>query len=296
MDRVLITGASGLIGSALTASLERSGAEIVQLTRRPAKNAAQISWNPRVPLPPETVSGFDVVIHLAGETVVGRWTAEKKREIHESRVLGTQHLATALAQASARPHIFLCASAVGLYGNRGDGVLTEDSAPGTGFAAELGRDWETASRIAADAGIRTVNLRIGVVLTARGGALGKMLTPFKLGVGGRIGSGRQWWSWIHIDDIVGAIHHVLRNESLSGPVNLVAPNPVTNAEFTKTLARVLHRPALAPLPAFVARIALGEMATELMCSSQRVLPQKLQESGYRFRFNDLRTAFEDLLG
>lgn len=296
MGRVLTTGASGLIGTALLPSLEQSGLEVVQLTRRPAKSAAQISWNPRAPLPPETVSGFDVVIHLAGETVVGRWTAEKKREIRDSRVTGTQHLATALAQTGAKPRAFLCASAVGFYGNRGDEVLTEPSAAGNGFAADLGRDWEAASRIAADAGIRTVNLRIGVVLTPRGGALGKMLTPFRLGLGGRIGSGRQWWSWIHIDDIVGAIHHVLRTESLSGPVNLVAPTPVKNGEFTRTLAGVLHRPALAPLPAFMARIALGEMATELMCSSQRVIPQKLQASGYSFRFNDLRTALDHLLG
>ena len=296
MQRVLMTGASGLIGSALQPSLEQSGAQVVQLTRRPAKSPAQISWNPRAPLAPETVAGFDAVIHLAGETVVGRWTAEKKREIRESRVSGTQHLATALAECKSKPRAFLCASAVGFYGNRGDEVLTEDSPDGTGFAAELGRDWEAASRIAANAGIRTVNLRIGVVLTSRGGALGKMLTPFKLGLGGRIGSGRQWWSWIHIDDIVGAVHHLLRTESVSGPVNLVAPNPVTNREFTRELAGVLHRPALAPLPEFMARIALGEMATELMCSSQRVMPRKLQESGYSFRFNDLRKAFEELLG
>lgn len=294
MQRVLMTGASGLIGSALLPSFEQ-GTEVVQLTRRPAKSAAQISWNARTPLPPEAVSGFDVVIHLAGETVVGRWTAEKKREIRESRVLATQHLATALAESSSKPRVFVCASAVGFYGNRGDELLTEESSPGTGFAADLGRDWEAASRTAADAGIRTANLRIGVVLATRGGALGKMLTPFKFGLGGRIGSGRQWWSWIHIDDIVGAIHHVLRTESLSGPVNLVAPNPVTNSDFTQKLAGVLHRPALAPLPAFMARIALGEMATELMCSSQRVMPRKLQERGYSFRFNDLRKALENLL-
>ena len=296
MQRVLMTGASGLIGSALMPSLEQSGAEVVQLTRRPARSAAQISWNARTPLPPDTVAGFDVVIHLAGETVVGRWTAEKKHEIRESRVSATQHLATALTKSSSKPRVFVCASAVGFYGNRGDELLTEDSPPGSGFAADLGRDWEAASRIAADAGIRTANLRIGVVLAPRGGALGKMLTPFKLGLGGRIGSGRQWWSWIHIDDIVGAIHHVLRTESLSGPVNLVAPNPVTNSDFTQTLAGVLHRPALVPLPASMARIALGEMATELLCSSQRVAPRKLQESEYSFRFNDLRKALQDVLG
>ncbi len=296
MQRVLLTGASGLIGSALLPSLEQSGAEVIQLTRRSGNSGAQISWNPRVLLSPKAVSGFDAVIHLAGETVVGRWTPEKKRAIRESRLLGTGNLANAVAGCSSKPRVFLSASAVGFYGNRGDQVLTEESPTGTGFAAELGDEWEAISRIAANAGIRTVNLRIGVVLSSHGGALGKMLRPFKLGLGGRIGSGRQWWSWIHIDDIVGAIHHVLGTESVSGPVNFVAPNPVTNREFTRELARVLHRPALAPLPAFMARIVLGEMATELMCSSQRVVPRKLQESGYSFRFDDLRKALEDLLG
>jgi uncharacterized protein (TIGR01777 family) len=296
MPRVLMTGAGGLIGTALLPSLESSGAEVIRLTRRPSTSTAQISWDPRSPLAPQTISGFEAVIHLAGETVVGRWTAEKKCEIRESRVSGTQHLATALAQTKVKPRVFVCASAVGFYGNRGDEVLTEESASGRGFAADLGRDWEAASRMAADAGIRTLNLRIGVVLTAKGGALGKMLTPFKLGLGGRIGSGRQWWSWIHIYDIVGAIHHLLRTESVSGPVNLVAPHPATNLEFTRALARALGRPALFPIPAMMARLVIGEMATELMCSSQRVVPRKLHDSGYKFRFEDLGKAFEDLLG
>lgn len=296
MVRVLMTGTSGLIGSALVPSLEQSGTDVIRLTRGGAAGPAQISWQPLSPIAPETVSGFEAVIHLAGETVVGRWTPEKKREIRESRVSGTGHLATALAQSEVKPRVFLCASAVGFYGDRGDEVLTEESASGRGFAAELGRDWEAASRIAADAGIRTVNMRIGVVLSSHGGALGKMLTPFKLGLGGRIGSGRQWWSWIHVDDVVGAVHHLLRTESLSGPVNLVAPNPVTNREFTRALAEVLGRPALFPLPEFAARIVIGEMASELMCSSQRVAPRKLQESGYSFRFDDLGKALEDLVG
>ena len=296
MPRVLVTGVSGPIGAALLPSLEQSGDEIVRLVRGPAKNANQISWDPLAPLAPESVSGFDTVIHLAGESVVGRWTAEKKKRIRESRVLGTQHLATALSKSKPKPGVFICASAVGFYGDRGDELLTEDSSAGAGFAAELGSDWEKASEIATGAGIRTVNLRIGLVLSPQGGALGKMLRPFKLGLGGRMGSGRQWWSWVHVDDIVGAIHHVIRTESLSRPVNMVAPAPVTNAEFTRVLARVLHRPALVPVPAFAAELAFGEMATELMLTSQRVLPRELQQSGYVFRFENLSNALEDLVG
>jgi len=296
MPRVLVTGVSGPIGAALLPSLEQTGAEVVRLVRGPAKNASQISWDPLAPPAPESVSGFDIVIHLAGESVVGRWTAEKKKRIRESRVLGTQHLAKALSETKVKPRLFVCASAIGIYGDHGDETLTEDSPRGGGFLADVGHDWEAAGWVAADAGIRTVNLRIGLVLSSQGGALKKMLTPFKLGLGGRMGSGRQWWSWIHVDDIVGAIHHVIQSESLSGPVNLVAPDPVTNAEFTRVLARVLHRPALLPVPAFAAGLAFGEMASELMLSSQRVSPRKLEQSGYVFRFENLGNALEDLVG
>lgn len=296
MPRVLVTGVSGPIGTALLPSLEQSGGEVVRLVRGASSAASQISWDPMSPLAAESVSGFDWVIHLAGESVVGRWTPEKKKKIRESRVRGTQTLATALAQTKAKPRVFVCASAIGIYGNRGDESLTEEGALGQGFLAEVGREWEAASRIAAEAGIRTVNIRIGLVLSSEGGALQKMLTPFKLGLGGRIGSGRQWWSWIHVDDVVGAIHHVLQNESVSGPVNLAAPNPVTNREFTRVLARVLGRPAIFPVPSFAAKIAFGEAADELLLSSARVLPRKLQSSGYQFRFDDLYKALEDLVG
>jgi uncharacterized protein (TIGR01777 family) len=307
VDRFLVTGVSGPIGAALLPSLESRASRIVRLVRGPAKNADQISWDPSASLPPDAVSGFDAVIHLAGESVVGRWTNAKKKAIRDSRVQGTRNLASALAQSQGqtqgkdRPRVFICASAVGFYGNRGDEVLTEESAAGGGFLAELGRDWEAASRIAAESGIRTVNLRIGVVLSPKGGALAKMLTPFQLGLGGRVGPGTQWWSWIHVDDIVGAIHHILDlhindTESLSGPVNLVAPNPVQNIEFTRLLAAALGRPALLPVPAFAARLAFGEMAQELLLSSQRVTPSKLEASGYSFRFPELRTALEDLVG
>jgi len=268
----------------------------VRLVRGRAKNAAQVSWDPLAPLAPATVSGFDAVVHLAGESVVGRWTEEKKKAIRESRVQGTRNLAAALAQSEVKPRVLVCASAVGFYGNRGDELLPEESPGGQGFLPEVCREWEDASRIAAEAGIRTVSIRIGLVLSAKGGALGNMLKAFKLGLGGRIGSGQQWWSWIHVDDIVGGIHHVIRTESLSGAVNLVAPNPARNAEFTKVLASVLGRPAFFPVPEFALRLAFGEMAAgELLLASQRVEPGKLKASGYTFRFRELRAALENLV-
>jgi uncharacterized protein (TIGR01777 family) len=237
------------------------------------------------------------VVHLAGESVVGRWTEEKKKAIRESRVQGTRNLATALAHCEAKPRVLVCASAVGFYGNRGDEILREESPAGQGFLPVVCREWEDASRIAAEAGIRTVNIRIGLVLSAKGGALANMLMPFKLGLGGRIGSGQQWWSWIHVDDIVGGIHHAMRTDLLSGPVNFVAPNPVRNAEFTKVLASALGRPAFFPVPEFALRLAFGSMAAEeLLLASQRVEPGKLGASGYTFRFRELRAALENLVG
>lgn len=296
MNRVLVSGASGLIGTALLASFEPPRTQVVRLVRGAAKNVAQVSWAPLGPLAPAMVSGFDAVVHLAGESIVGRWTAEKRRAIRESRVQGTRHLATALAQCDVKPRVLVCASAVGFYGSRGDELLGEDSSGGQGFLSEVCREWEDASRVAAEAGIRTVNLRIGLVLSATGGALGNMLKPFKLGLGGRIGSGRQWWSWIHVEDIVGGIHHAIGTESLSGAVNLVAPNPVRNAEFTKVLASVLRRPAFFPVPEFALRLAFGQMAAdELLLASQRVEPGKLLASGYAFRFSELRAALEGLV-
>ncbi|HYW40758.1 MAG TPA: TIGR01777 family oxidoreductase [Terriglobales bacterium] len=296
MERILVTGVSGPIGTALLSSFETGGTEIVRLVRGRAQNAAQVSWDPLAPLSPATVSGFDAVVHLAGESVVGRWTEAKKKAIRESRVQGTRHLAAALAQAEAKPRVLVCASAVGFYGNRGDEHLREESPAGQGFLPEVCREWEGASRVAAEAGIRTVNLRIGLVLSAKGGALANMLKPFKLGLGGRIGSGQQWWSWIHVDDIVEGIHHAIRTESLSGSVNLVAPNPLRNAEFTKVLASVLGRPAFLPAPEFALRLAFGKMAAEeLLLASQRVEPGKLGASGYTFRFRELRAALENLV-
>ena len=295
MDRILISGASGPIGTALVASFGPLGIEVVRLARGAARNAGQVSWDPLAPLSPAAVSGFDAVVHLAGESVVGRWTADKKKAIRDSRVLGTRHLVAALAQAEVKPRVLVCASAVGFYGDRGDELLREESPSGQGFLPEVCREWEDASRIAGDAGIRTVNIRIGLVLSAKGGALAKMLTPFKLGLGGRIGSGQQWWSWIHVDDVVGGIHHAMRSESLAGAVNLVAPNPVRNAEFTRVLASVLGRPAFFPVPEFALRMAFGKMAAgELLLSSQRTEPGKLLAEGYEFRFRELRGALANL--
>lgn len=296
MTRVLISGASGLIGSALVATFEQKGAEVVRLTRKTSGKATEIEWDPRQALDPRFVSGFDVVIHLAGESIMGRWTETKKNAIRESRVKGTANLADALVRAEIKPGAFVCASATGFYGDRGDDVLTEQSTRGNGFLAEVARDWENATRVAADSGVRTVNLRTGLVLSAHGGALAKMLPAFKLGLGGRLGSGQQWWSWIHVDDVVGAIHHITSAPIISGPVNLVAPNPVRNVEFTQQLASELHRPAFFPVPAFALELAFGRTpAHELFLSSARARPEKLLSSGYDFRFPDLTGALKNLI-
>jgi uncharacterized protein len=296
VDRVLISGASGPIGAALVPSLEQAGSVVVRLVRGPVRNPGQVSWDPMGELAPEALSGFGAVIHLAGESVVGRWTAAKKNAIRDSRVRGTRCVATALALAEAKPRVFVCASAIGFYGDRSDEILSEESASGRGFLPEVCREWEEASRICTQAGIRTVNVRIGLVLSGQGGALAKMLPVFKLGLGGRLGSGRQWWSWIHVDDIVGAIQHVMRVEDLAGPLNLVAPNPARNEEFTKVLASALGRPAFFPVPGLALGLAFGRAAAdELFLASQRAEPGRLRASGYAFRFSDLRAALENLL-
>jgi uncharacterized protein (TIGR01777 family) len=241
------------------------------------------------------VSGFDAVIHLAGESIVGRWTKTKKIKIRGSRVGGTMALAEALAGAQHKPQVFVSSSAIGYYGDRGNELLNERSKPGTGFLADVCREWEAATQAAANAGIRTVQIRTGVVLSPRGGALGAMLTPFKMGVGGRIGDGQQWMSWIDAQDMVGAIHHILNSDLLQGSVNMVAPKPVKNAEFTKTLASVLSRPAILPMPTFAVKLAFGEMGETVLLASQRVEPAQLVMSGYPFRFTDLRVSLENNL-
>ena len=296
MARILVTGSSGLVGSALIPSLRGAGARIARLARtstaQGANDEERIPWNPSEPISPNAVSGFDAVIHLAGESIVGRWTQGKKTALRDSRVPPTTNLARALAQAKVKPGVFLSASAVGYYGNRGDELLNEQSGPGAGFTADLARDWEAASLPAADAGIRTVQMRIGIILSSKGGALQKMLLPFKMGVGGRLGDGRQWMSWIDLHDIIGAIQHLLRSDLIHGPVNVVAPKSVTNAEFSRTLGSVLSRPAIFPVPPFAARLAFGEMADELLLASQRVEPTRLISSGYPFRYPTLKASLE----
>jgi uncharacterized protein len=298
-SRILVSGVSGPIGAALLPSLKARGYDLVRLVRRNVGGTAaddeQIPWEPASPIDPAAVSGFDAVIHLAGESIAGRWTAEKKAKIRDSRVTGTSHLSKALAKADPKPQVFISCSAIGFYGDRGEEVLNEESAAGTGFLSDVCCEWEAATHPAAQTGIRTVQIRTGVVLSPKGGALGKMLTPFKLGFGGKIGNGRQWMSWIDVQDMVGAIHHILKTDLLQGPVNMVAPKPVTNAEFTKTLAGVLSRPAIFPMPTFAVKLAFGEMGEALLLGSQRVEPAQLVASGYPFRFSELRTSLQNLL-
>jgi uncharacterized protein (TIGR01777 family) len=294
-SKILVSGVSGPIGAALLPSLKTSGWSVVRLVRGAATGDGQIAWDPAVPLAPQAVSGFDAVIHLAGESIFGRWTAAKKAKIRDSRVAGTSNLAQALAQAEKKPKVFVCGSAIGYYGDRGNEPLSEESGPGTGFLAEVCQEWEESTTPAVQADIRTAHLRTGIVLSSKGGALGAMLLPFKLGLGGRTGDGRQWMSWIHIHDMVGAIHHVLKNDLIQGPVNIVAPKPVTNEVFARTLASVLSRPAVFPMPAFAAKLVFGEMGEELLLGSQKVEPGKLISSGYPFRYRELRVSLEGLL-
>ncbi len=297
--KILISGSTGLVGAALTPFLTAGGHQVTRLTRsEPAAGETAIRWDPMGgALDVDKLEGFDAVVHLAGENIAaGRWNEERKQRIRDSRVKGTRLLAESLARLKTRPKVLVCASAIGYYGERGDQIVNEDSAAGSGFLPEVCREWEAACEPARQAGIRVVNLRIGVVLSRHGGALAKMLTPFKLGVGGRVGGGRQYFSWIALDDLVGVIHHVLVNEGLRGPVNAVAPRPVTNRELTKTLGRVLWRPTLLPMPAFAVRLLFGEMGNDLLLGSTRVEPARLLASGYAFRFGELEAALRHVLG
>jgi len=296
--RILVTGASGLVGSALVPFLASRGDDVVRLVRaEPKPGTNEIRWDPDKGVDDVTaLEGFDGVVHLAGENISeGRWTDEKKIRIRDSRVKGTRVLADLLAQLAEPPKVFVSASAIGFYGSRGDEVLNEQSASGDDFLAEVCREWELATRPAADKGVRVVNLRFGVILSREGGALEKMLTPFKLGVGGRVGDGWQYMSWITLDDVIGTIHHALTRDALHGPVNVVTPRAVTNREFTKTLGGVLSRPTLLPVPAFALRLAFGEMADALLLSSMRVEPLRLKESGYGFQYPELEGALRHLL-
>ena len=293
--RIIISGSTGLVGSSLVFNLVAEGHEIFRLVR--SRDEEGVYWDPSGPVPDRSaLEGFDVVIHLAGESIAeGRWNEEKKRRIRNSRTEGTRHLSEAIASLSSPPRLFACASASGYYGDRGTEILREESPSGEGFLPDVCREWEAATQVAASKGIRVVNLRFGIILSQNGGALAKMLPPFRLGAGGRIGSGKQYWSWIDLEDVVGVIEYLIQHKTLQGPVNISTPNPVTNAEFTQNLARVLKRPAFFPVPAFAARAVFGEMADALLLCSARMRPTKLIEAGYPFAYPDLESSLRHLL-
>lgn len=300
--KVLVTGATGFIGKRLCASLHQAGHALVGLSRDPSRARQKVpqlseafSWNPAVELPPaQALAGCDAVINLVGESVAGRWNESKKRAIRESRTVSTRNFVSALAQTSPRPKVLISASAIGYYGDRGEESLTEDSPSGTDFLAQVCREWESEALKAESFGMRVVCLRIGLVLGPKGGALHAMLPLFKMGLGGPLGSGRHWWSWVHCDDVIGIIQYALEQGDVSGPVNATSPRPVRQREFAQTLGRVLGRPAILPAPAFALKIALGEFASQLL-SSQRVIPERLQKMGYRFRFAELEAALREIL-
>ena len=295
--KVAVSGASGLVGSALVEELKRWGHEVLRLVRQEDVAADAVLWDYEQGIcEAERLEGCDAIIHLAGDNVAsGRWTTAKKQRIRDSRVIGTGFLARKVAALANPPKVFVCASAIGFYGDRGDDRLEEQAAPGSGFLSSVVQEWEEATKPLTKIGVRVVNLRIGLVLSGNGGALKRMLLPFRLGVGGVVGSGQQFISWIAIDDVIGAIHHCMTTESLSGPVNAVAPNPVTNHDFTKALGQTLHRPTVLPMPAFAVRLAFGEMGDELLLSSTRVVPTKLQASGYQFQAEEILSALQLVL-
>lgn len=295
---ITISGASGLIGRRLMKVLAADGHQLLVLSRHAGTNLPAgvrlFSWDPARGEPPaDSLSGADAVIHLAGERVAQRWNTEVKRKIAASRVDGTRNLVLALAKLTKRPQALVCASAIGYYGSRGDEILTESSAPGSDFLADICVKWERAAREAESLGMRVVSVRTGIVLDARGGALARMLPPFRMGAGGPLASGRQWMSWIHTADLAALFRHALLNP-VSGPINGVSPNPVTNADFTRALASTVRRPAFFPMPAVALKLMFGEMS-EVLLASQRVLPKAAEAAGFRFQFMDLGAAFSDLL-
>lgn len=294
---ILLSGSHGFLGSALMASLAPMGHEVRRLVRASRMHPGDVSWDPaKGVIDQGALEGLDAVVHLAGESVLGRWTPDKKARIRDSRIHGTRLLAGALTRLTRPPRVLLSGSATGFYGDRGEELLSETSAPGTAFLAEVCREWEAASQPAVQQGIRVAYLRSGMVLSPQGGALAKMLPAFRAGVGGRLGNGRQYMSWITLEDWLAAATYALETVSLRGPVNLVAPQPVTNREFTSALGRSLNRPAICPVPAFALRLLLGEMAQELLLGSARATPAALLSSGFSFRDPALDGAFLRMLG
>ncbi len=294
---ILITGASGLVGSKLSSTLIRKNNRVLHMVRGKTVSGDQVHWNPSSEkLDIGSLEGIDAVIHLAGESITGgRWTKEKKRRIRESRTKGTRLLSETLASLPSPPKVFISASAIGYYGDRGEEVLDEDSGPGTGFLADVCREWEIATEPASANGIRVVNLRIGIVMSSSGGALKQMLPVFRMGFGGKIGSGRQYMSWISLEDLTGIIEYAIRNEALQGPVNAVSPNPVSNRTFAKTLGSILSRPSICTLPRLAAQLAFGEMADALLLASTRVRPSRLLDLEHPFIFPTLESALKHTL-
>ncbi|GAX62521.1 nucleoside-diphosphate-sugar epimerase [Candidatus Scalindua japonica] len=291
--KIAVTGSSGLIGSNLVSFLSKNGVTVSKIIRENPKDN-DISWKPENGDWNSTFA--DGIVHLAGENIAaGKWTKAKKERIRNSRIKGTKKLCEHILKLESPPSVFVCASAIGYYGDRGMEFLNEDSSRGSGFLPDVCLGWEEAADTVSKAGIRVVNVRFGIVLSKNGGALAKMLTPFKMGMGGKIGNGNQYMSWVDIDDVAGAIHHALTTDSLKGPVNVTAPNPVTNKEFTKTLGKVLNRPAVMPMPAFIARLAFGEMANDLLLASTKVAPKRLSDSGYKFLYPELESALKHVL-
>jgi uncharacterized protein (TIGR01777 family) len=295
--KIIISGATGLVGAALTSTLRDEGHSVARLVRAETGNAGDISWDPaNAKIDLAVLEAADAFVNLNGTSIGGgRWTSERKKLLRASRVETTRFLVDAVSRLGQKPRVFVSASAIGFYGSRGEEVLTESSASGADFLSELSREWEQEAERAESLGIRTAILRFGIILSSRGGALPRMLTPFKIGVGGRLGDGKQWMSWVALDDVVGIIRWAIADSQVKDPVNVVAPNPVRNAEFTRVLARVLHCPAIFPAPGFALRLMLGEMADALLLGSQRVRPEKLLGAGYKFRFDSLEPALRAAL-
>ena len=300
--KILMTGSSGLVGTALGSVLARAGHTVCRLVRpqssanEGAKEGFAVAWNPATGELGGAGVGADAVVNLAGASIAdGRWTTQRKELLRASRIDTTRALVNALAKMNARPSVLVSASAIGIYGNRGDETLTEGSKPGTDFLAGLAQEWEAEALKAEALGIRVVLARFGIILAREGGALPRILTPFKLGVGGRLGSGKQWMSWATLDDAVGILRFAIENAPVRGATNVVSPQPLQNAEFTSVLAKTMHRPAFFPAPAFALRLALGEMADALLLSSQRVLAQVLEKTGYQFVHSDLSAALKNLV-
>ena len=294
--KILITGASGLIGQALQKSFDEKGYEMLLASRSEPESENEIQWSADTGFADDALpclEGLDAVIHLAGESISAlRWTDEKKKAIRDSRVHGTRTMIEAFDRIKKKPRVFVSASAIGFYGDRGDDEMTETSSAGDTFLSGVSKEWESESRRAEDMGIRTVLLRNGIVLSKDGGALATMMTPFKFGVGGVVGNGKQWMSWVSLDDVVGIVNYALENENLRGAVNVVSPNPVTNEEFTTTLGEVLYRPTFLPLPEFAVNLVFGEMGDALLIDSTKVVPKRLVDAGYEFKYPDLKSAIE----